>query len=201
MEPVRCGWATADAEMAAYHDQEWGVPLRDERGLFEFLTLEGAQAGLSWRTVLLRRPGYHQAFAGFDWEAVARFGPHDVDRLRADPGIIRNGAKIDATIANARALLALHGEGRTLSDLLWGFVGGEPVVNARVDLAEVPAHTPASEAMSRELRRLGFRFVGPTICYALMQATGMVNDHVVDCHRWGPLGGLVPGEGATGRGP
>lgn len=179
----RCEWAGEEPEMVAYHDLEWGVPVRDERRLFEFLVLEGAQAGLSWRTVLLRREGYRRAFAGFDPERVARFGAADVERLLADPGIVRNRAKVESAIANARAALELRAAGGTLPDLLWSFVGGEPIQNRRRGFAEVPAETAESKAMSRELKRRGFSFVGPTICYALMQATGMVNDHTTGCFR------------------
>jgi DNA-3-methyladenine glycosylase I len=179
----RCEWAGEEPAMVAYHDVEWGVPVRDERRLFELLVLEGAQAGLSWRTVLLRRDGYRRAFAGFDPERVARFGAADVERLLADPGIVRNRAKVESAIANARVTIELRAAGGTLPDLLWSFVGDEPIRNRRRSLAEVPAETPESKAMSRELRRRGFSFVGPTICYALMQATGMVNDHVTGCFR------------------
>jgi DNA-3-methyladenine glycosylase I len=183
----RCQWAGEEPAMIAYHDQEWGVPLRDERRLFEFLVLEGAQAGLSWRTVLLRRDGYRRAFSDFDPERVARFGDADVDRLLADPGIVRNRAKVTSAIANARAVLDLQQAGGSLTELLWSFVGGEPVQNRRRRLGDIPAVTAESKAMSRELKRRGFSFVGPTICYALMQATGMVNDHVVACFRHRPL--------------
>ncbi len=179
----RCEWAGEEPAMVAYHDLEWGVPVRDERRLFEFLVLEGAQAGLSWRTVLLRREGYRRAFAGFDPERVARFGAADVERLLADAGIVRNRAKVESAIANARAALELRAAGGTLPDLLWSFVGGEPIQNHRRRFAEVPAETAESKAMSRELKRRGFSFVGPTICYALMQATGMVNDHLTVCFR------------------
>lgn len=199
--------------MVRYHDEEWGTPLRDDRRLFEFLILEGAQAGLSWRTILHRREGYRRAFAGFGPEAVARFGERDVARLLADPGIVRNRRKVEGAIANARAFLALrdaatpgmvaadrrpttdpeglavHGRGGPFAEFLWSFVGGRPIVNAWKDPSQVPASTPESEAMSRALSRRGFRFVGPVICYALMQATGMVNDHLACCFRHGELGG------------
>jgi len=178
----RCAWAKGDLYFA-YHDEEWGVPLHDERALFELLILEGAQAGLAWITILRKRDGYRHAFDGFDPARVARYGAHDVKRLLADPGIVRNRLKIDAAIGNARAYLELQDGGRTLDDLLWGFVGGRAVQNARRSLAEVPAETAESKAMSKELRRLGFRFVGSTICYALTQSAGLVNDHVVDCFR------------------
>ena len=182
---TRCAWATlADPRYRAYHDLEWGVPVRDERHLFELLVLEGAQAGLSWSTILYRREGYRRAFAGFDPAAVAAFGPDDADRLLADPGIVRNRAKVSAAIEDARAVLALHEAGTTLADHLWSFVGGETIVNRFGSLDEIPAQTQVSLAMSRDLRRRGFRFVGPTICYALMQSAGIVNDHVVGCFRW-----------------
>ena len=182
----RCDWgsAFADPVYLAYHDLEWGVPLRDERGLFELLCLEGAQAGLSWSTVLHRRDGYRRAFAGFDVETVAGFGEADVERLLADPGIVRNRAKVRAAIANARATLALREAGPGLVDLLWSAVGGRPLVNRWQAVGEIPASTPESVALSRELRRRGFGFVGPTIVYAFMQSAGLVNDHQLPCYRW-----------------
>jgi len=179
----RCGWCVTDPLYVAYHDEEWGVPVRDERRLFEFLILEGAQAGLSWLTILRKRDGYRRAFDGFDAARMARYGDAERARLLADPGIVRNRLKIDAAIANARALLALHQRGATLTETLWRHVDGEPRQNTWTRLEQLPASTPVSEAMSRELKRLGFRFVGPTICYALMQATGMVNDHITGCFR------------------
>jgi DNA-3-methyladenine glycosylase I len=169
--------------MLAYHDEEWGVPERDERRLFELLTLEGAQAGLSWSTILRKREGYRRAFLGFDPEAVARLGQRDVERLLADAGIVRNRAKIESTIANARAVVALREE-EGFPALVWSAVGGEPRRNAWTSLAELPAETAESRALSRELKRRGLRFVGPTTCYALMQAAGLVNDHVVSCFRY-----------------
>jgi len=181
----RCPWCGSDPLYVAYHDHEWGVPLRDERRLFELLILEGAQAGLSWLTILRKREGYRRAFDGFDPERMARYGDADRDRLLADPGIVRNRAKVAAAVDNARALLRLYDAGGTLSETLWRHVDGEPVRNAWTDMAAVPAATPASEAMSRELRRLGFRFVGPTICYALMQSAGLVDDHLDSCFRHG----------------
>jgi DNA-3-methyladenine glycosylase I len=187
--PTRCAWCGTDPLYVAYHDTEWGVPSRDEGHLFEMLTLEGAQAGLSWLTILKKRAGYRRAFAGFDPEAIAAFGEADRARLLADPGIVRNRLKVDATIGNARALLELRHSGRSLAELLWGFVDGEPRHNAWATLAQVPASTPESDRMSRELKRLGFRFVGSTICYALMQAVGMVNDHTLDCFRHREVGG------------
>jgi DNA-3-methyladenine glycosylase I len=177
---VRCAWVPeGDPLYVAYHDEEWGVPSHDRRHLFELLVLEGAQAGLSWSTILRKREGYRRAFAGFDAERVARFGPRDVERLLGDAGIVRNRLKIESAIANARATI----ESGDLEQLLWSFVGGAPIVNRRRTLAEIPAETAESRAMSKELKRRGFRFVGPTICYALMQAAGLVNDHVVDCFR------------------
>jgi DNA-3-methyladenine glycosylase I len=179
--PVRCGWVPAgDPLYVAYHDEEWGVPSHDERHLFELLVLEGAQAGLAWSTILRKREGYRRAFAGFDVERVARFGPRDLARLLGDSGIVRNQLKIEAAIANARATIEAGG----LDELLWSFVGGRPLVNHWRTLAQVPAETGESRAMSKDLKRRGFRFVGPTICYALMQACGLVNDHVVDCFRY-----------------
>ena len=182
MSPERCGWARG-AEYERYHDQEWGVPQRDERELFELLNLEGAQAGLSWITILRKREGYRRAFAAWDPEVVAGFGEADRARLLADAGIVRNRLKVDAAIGNARALLALHAAGGTLSEVLWAGVGGVPQVNHPVSLAHVPASTPASAALSKELKRVGFRFVGPAIVYALMQSAGLVDDHVATCFR------------------
>jgi DNA-3-methyladenine glycosylase I len=178
---VRCAWGDGDAAYRAYHDGEWGRPSRDERHLFEMLVLEGAQAGLSWSTILRKRDGYRLAFAGFDPAAVAAFGDPDVARLLGDPGIVRNRLKVESAVANARAVLALRDDGTSLADLLWGFVGGAPVDRRPATLGEIPAETAESRAMSRELKRRGFRFVGPTVCYALMQAVGLVNDHVVGC--------------------
>jgi len=173
----------------AYHDEEWGVPSRDDRHLFEMLVLEGAQAGLSWSTILHKREGYRKAFEGFDAERVARFGERDVERLLADPGIVRNRLKVTAAIDNARATLAVQEERGSLADYLWEFVGGEPIVGRFRELGQIPAETDESRAMSKDLKRRGFRFVGPTICYAFMQATGMVNDHVTDCFRFAELAG------------
>lgn len=180
---TRCQWAGEQPAMVVYHDREWGVPVHDERLLFEFLILEGAQAGLSWSTVLNKRARYREVFDHFDIERIA--GYDDVKRaaLLADAGIIRNRLKIDATISNARACLELYNSGQNLDSLLWGFVEGRTIQNRWRSLSDVPTQTTESETMSRELKKLGFRFVGPTICYALMQATGMVNDHTVDCFR------------------
>lgn len=182
--PTRCEWAPAgDPAYLEYHDREWGVPSHDDRHLFEMLVLEGAQAGLSWSTILRRRDGYRRAFAGFDPERVAAFGDRDRARLLADPGIVRNRAKIDAAIGNARATLDVRGEHGSLDAFLWSLVGGAPRTNAWRALADIPAETEESRRMSRELKRRGYRFVGPTMCYAFMQAVGMVNDHVVGCFR------------------
>ena len=179
----RCGWATSDLVYLAYHDEEWGVPVHDDRRLFEMLILEGAQAGLSWITILKRREGYRRAFEGFDPERIARYGKRDVERLLADPGIIRNRAKVEATIKNAKAYLDLVEEAGSLDRFLWQFVGGKPKVNRWKTLQEIPAETPESKAMSKELKRRGFGFVGSTICYAFMQAVGMVDDYVLTCFK------------------
>jgi DNA-3-methyladenine glycosylase I len=169
--------------MMAYHDEEWGVPSRDDVHLFELLVLEGAQAGLSWATILKKRAGYRRAFDGFDVRRVARYDDDDVARLLGDAGIVRNRAKIESTIANARAVLKVREDFGSLSDYLWGFVDGEPTVNSWRRMSDLPSETPASKTMSRDLKRRGFRFVGPTTCYAFMQAAGLVNDHVVHCFR------------------
>jgi DNA-3-methyladenine glycosylase I len=184
-EKKRCVWARGD--QMQYHDREWGVPLHDDRALFELLVLEGAQAGLSWSTILRKRDAYRRAFAGFDPVRVARFTARDVQRLLRDPGIVRNRAKIRATIDNARAVLEVQREHGSLDRYLWKFVDGQPVQNRWRAHRQLPALTPASQAMSRELRSRGFRFVGPTICYAFMQSAGLVNDHTVDCFRWSAL--------------
>lgn len=183
---IRCEWVPAgDPLYVAYHDEEWGVPSHDDRHLYEMLTLEGAQAGLSWATILRKREGYRRAFAGFDATAVARFGPADVERLLGDPGIVRNRLKVESAIVNARCVLAVQDELGSLDAYLWGFVEGEPLVGRWRTLGEIPAETADSRAMSRDVKRRGFRFVGPTVCYAFMQATGLVNDHVVSCFRFG----------------
>lgn len=173
--------------MVAYHDEEWGTPLHEDRALFEFLVLEGAQAGLSWSTILNRREGYRRAFAGFDPEKVARFTERRIEKLLTDPGIIRNRAKVTAAVTNARAFVAVQEEFGSFDAYIWGLVDGAPVRNRWTRLADIPASTTESEAMSKDLKRRGFRFVGPTICYAHMQATGMVNDHLVSCFRYGEL--------------
>ena len=183
--PKRCDWVPdGDALYLAYHDEEWGVPSRDDRHLYEMLVLEGAQAGLSWSTILRKRDGYRRAFAEFDPDRVARFGDADVVRLMADPGIVRNRLKIESAVANARATLEARRELGSLAEYVWSFVGGEPMQNRWRTIAEVPSETAESKAMSRDMKRRGFRFVGPTVCYAFMQATGLVNDHTVDCDRY-----------------
>lgn len=179
----RCPWCGTDPLYIAYHDTEWGVPCTDERTLFEFLILEGAQAGLSWITILRKRENYRRAFDHFDASLIARYDEKDLVRLLKDEGIVRNRLKIEAAITNARALLALHEEGGSLNDLLWSVVGGQPLTNQFQTPDEVPAVTDASRTLSRELAQRGFKFVGPTICYALLQATGRVNDHLLSCPR------------------
>jgi DNA-3-methyladenine glycosylase I len=178
----RCPWAAVEPNIT-YHDEEWGVPVHDDRTLFEFLTLEGAQAGLSWTTILKKRENYREAFDDFRAEKIARYGARDVKRLLANPGIVRNRLKIAATIQNAKAFLAVRKEFGSFDSYLWSFVGGKPRQNRWRRMSQVPAHTPESDAMSRDLARRGFKFVGSTICYALMQAVGMVNDHLVGCPR------------------
>ena len=184
-EMPRCPWATTEPAIA-YHDEEWGVPVHDDRRLFEFLVLEGAQAGLSWITILKKRENYRKAFDGFRADKIARYGARDVKRLLADSGIVRNRLKIAATVENAKALLRLQRE-TTLDAYLWSFVGGRPKQNRWRTLSQVPARTAESDAMSRDLLRRGFKFVGSTICYALMQATGIVNDHLMTCPRYKEL--------------
>jgi DNA-3-methyladenine glycosylase I len=184
----RCGWAPLeDTAYLAYHDEEWGVPVHDDRRLFEMLTLEGAQAGLSWATILHKREGYRRAFAGFDAAKVARFDAKKVERLLQDPSIVRNRLKVESTISNARATLSVQKELGSLDTYLWGLAGGAPIVNRWRTLADIPAETPISRALSKDLKRRGFRFVGPTVCYAFMQATGMVQDHELSCFRYAEL--------------
>jgi len=182
-ESARCPWAGTDPLYVAYHDEEWGVPSRDDRHLFEMLILEGAQAGLSWITILRKRDGYRRAFAGFDPAKVARFGPLDAERLLADAGIVRNRLKVESAIGNAKAFLTLQEEAGSFCGWLWAFVDGEPVRNAFREMRAVPAKTPLAERISKDLRKRGFRFVGPTIVYAYLQAVGVVNDHLVGCPR------------------
>jgi DNA-3-methyladenine glycosylase I len=201
---ARCPWAGDDPVYVAYHDEEWGVPLHDERALFELLVLEGFQAGLSWITILRKREAFRRAFDGFDPERMARFRPSRVEKLLADPGIVRHRGKIEGAVANAKALLALHREGKSLAVLAWDAVGGATIVNRFRARAEVPAETEESRALSKALRARGFTFVGSTICYAFMQSAGMVNDHLTGCFRHRALAPLslsqVPG-GLGGRSP
>jgi DNA-3-methyladenine glycosylase I len=184
---IRCAWAGSDPLYQAYHDLEWGVPVHDDRMLFEFLTLEGAQAGLSWITILKKRAAYRTAFAGFDPEAVARFDEARSAELLANPGIVRNRLKVASAVSNARAFLQIQEEFGSFDAYQWRFVDGSPLQNAWKSIQEVPASTPVSDALSRDLKQRGFRFVGSTICYAHMQAIGMVNDHTVNCFRWREL--------------
>jgi DNA-3-methyladenine glycosylase I len=187
MQKTRCAWVGDDPLSVAYHDLEWGVPLHDERRLFEFLVLEGAQAGLSWMTILRKRDSYRDAFAGFDPIQVARFDEAKFQELLQNPGIMRNRLKIQAAIANARAFLEVQREFGSFDAYVWGFVGGKPIQNHWESLSELPAQTADSQALSKDLKKRGFRFIGPTICYAFMQAVGMVNDHTVDCYRHAEL--------------
>ena len=179
----RCGWCGDDPLYVQYHDEEWGVPVFDDRKLFEMLVLEGAQAGLSWITVLRKRENYRRAFDDFTIEKVARYNSQDIERLLGDAGIVRNRLKVESAIKNARNILAVRDQHESFSDFLWGFVDNSPIQNAWRSLAEIPASTRESDLMSKELKRLGFGFVGSTICYALMQSVGMVNDHLTDCFR------------------
>jgi DNA-3-methyladenine glycosylase I len=186
---ARCPWAGSDPLYIDYHDREWGVPLHDERRLFEMLVLEGAQAGLSWITILRKRDHYRTAFDGFDPATVARYSKARVERLLRNPGIVRNRLKVEAAVTNARAFLAVQEACGSFDTYVWRFVGGTPLINSWTSMRQIPARTPESDAMSRDLRQRGFTFVGPTICYAHMQATGMVNDHLVSCFRYGDCGG------------
>lgn len=186
----RCPWCGTDPLYVAYHDHEWGVPVRDDRTFFEFLVLESAQAGLSWLTILRKRENFRRAFEGFDAERVARMDEARVEALLADPGIIRNRRKIEATLANARAFLRVQEEWGTFTRYLWDFVDGTPVRNRWTSPAEVPATTPLAERLSRDMKARGFKFLGPTVLYAHLQATGLVNDHLVDCFRWEEVGRL-----------
>lgn len=180
---TRCQWAESDPLYIQYHDTEWGVPLHDDRKLFEFLILEGAQAGLSWITILKKRDNYREAFDGFNPERIAGYGPGEIRKLMSDKGIIRNKLKIESAVGNARAFLAVQEEFGSFDAYIWRFTNGKPIKNAWKTLAEIPAKTVESVAMSNDLKKRGFKFVGPTICYAHMQATGMVNDHLTDCFR------------------
>jgi DNA-3-methyladenine glycosylase I len=180
----RCEWATRSALEQFYHDVEWGVPVHDDRSLFEFLILEGAQAGLSWSTILRKREGYRKAFDDFDARKIVRYSEHDVSRLLANPEIIRNRLKINASVTNAKAFLQVQEQVGSFDRYIWQFVDGTPIQNSWKKMTDIPSSTPESAAMSKDLRKRGFRFVGPTICYAFMQAVGMVNDHVVECFRY-----------------
>jgi len=184
---TRCGWARTPLGIA-YHDREWGVPVHDDHTLFEFLILEGAQAGLSWETILKKREGYRAAFGEFDPERVARFTPARIEKLLADPSIVRNRLKVESAVRNAKAFQLVQREHGTFAGYLWEFVGGAPQVNRWRTLREVPARTPKSDALSKDLARRGFKFVGSTICYAFMQAVGIVNDHTLDCFRYERVG-------------
>lgn len=186
---VRCEWAGTDPAMVAYHDDEWGVPQHDDHRLFEKISLEGAQAGLSWSTILNKREGYRRAFSGFDPAKVARFTPAKIERLMLDPGIVRNRMKIESTVTNARAAILVQRELGSLDAYLWAFVDGEPIVNRTRKLGDLPAQTAISVMMSKDMKKRGFRFVGPTTMYALMQSVGMVNDHTTRCFRYAELGG------------
>jgi len=186
----RCGWCGDDPLYVAYHDEEWGVPIHDERTLFEFLILEGAQAGLSWSTILKKREGYRRAFADFEAAEVARFGDERIATLLNDPGIVRNRLKVRSAVANAQAFLKVQDDWGSFSEYIWSFVDGQPIQNAWHSLSEIPATTPLAEKISKDLKARGFRFVGPTIVYAHMQATGMVNDHLVDCFRYPEIAAL-----------
>jgi DNA-3-methyladenine glycosylase I len=185
----RCPWARTELSIV-YHDREWGVPLHDDRALFELLILEGAQAGLSWETILKKRDNYRLAFDDFDAAKIARYDRRKIKRLLADPGIVRNRLKIAAAVGNAKAFLAVQKESGSFDAYIWQFVGGRPLRNRRRALKEIPARTAVSDAMSRDLSRRGFKFVGSTICYAFMQAVGMVNDHVADCFRYAQINGI-----------
>ena len=183
----RCEWATRSDLEQSYHDNEWGRPIHDDRSLFEFLVLEGAQAGLSWSTILRKREGYRKAFDHFDARKIARYSEHDVSRLLANPEIIRNRLKINATITNARAFLQVQEQFGSFAQYIWQFVNGRPIQNSWEKMTDIPSSTPLSAAMSKDLQKRGFKFVGTTICYAFMQAVGMVNDHVVSCFRYKKL--------------
>lgn len=188
---VRCPWSLHSPLERDYHDAEWGVPTAEDRRLFEFLVLESAQAGLSWLTILRKRQGYGAAFADFEPLAVSRFGPVEVERLLANPAIVRNRKKIEAAVGNARAFLELQAAHGSFARYIWGFVDGRPRVNRWTEVGQVPAVTPLAETLAKDMKRRGFRFFGPTVAYAHMQATGMVNDHLVSCHRWQPCAELA----------
>lgn len=187
-EKIRCNWCLKFDQYVRYHDEEWGVPVRDDRKHFEFLILEGAQAGLSWSTILKKREGYRKAFADFDPVKVARFTPARIEKILQDPGIVRNRLKVHAAVNNARLFLQIQKEFGSFDEYIWRFVGGKPIVNAWKSLREIPATTPESDALSKDLVKRGFKFVGSTVMYAHMQACGLVNDHLVDCWRYKQVG-------------
>jgi len=191
--PPRCPWSQSSPDYVAYHDKEWGAPVHDDRTLFEFLVLEGAQAGLSWSTILSKRDNYRRVFAGFDPARVARFTPARIEKLLQDPGIVRNRLKVESAVRNARAFLQVQEASGSFDAYVWQFVDGRPIQNAWTRMKSVPASTPVSDALSKDLKRRGFAFVGSTICYAFMQAVGMVNDHLVDCYRWREVARLAGG--------
>ena len=186
----RCAWATTEL-MIPYHDQEWGVPQHDDNVLFEFLVLEGAQAGLSWSTILAKRSAYRKAFSSFNPQKVAKYGPEKVSQLLANPGIVRNRLKIESAVRNARAFLAVQKEFGSFDGYIWQFVGSRPMVNAWRSMSQLPAQTPESVHMSKDLLKRGFSFVGPTVCYAFMQAVGMVNDHLISCFRYSEISAMI----------
>lgn len=188
----RCGWCLKFDQYIQYHDEEWGVPVHDDRVHFEFLVLEGAQAGLSWSTILKKREGYRKAFAGFDAAKVARFTPARIEKILTDPGIVRNRLKVNAAVTNAKRFLQVQKEFGSFDKYIWQFVGGRPVKNRRTDLSEIPATSPESDALSKDLIKRGFKFVGSTVIYAHMQACGLVNDHLVDCWRYRDIAKLSP---------
>jgi len=192
-EPMikRCRWCGSDPQYVAYHDEDWGVPVYDDRLLFEMLILEGAQAGLSWLTILKKRANYRKAFHDFDAERIARYGQDEIERLMHDAGIVRNRLKIESAIKNARGFLQIREELPSFADYLWQYVDGKPIINAWQDTADIPAHTPLSAQLSKDLKKRGFNFVGSTICYAFMQSIGMVNDHTTDCFRYPEINRLV----------
>ncbi|MEE8332044.1 MAG: DNA-3-methyladenine glycosylase I [Acidimicrobiia bacterium] len=185
----RCTWAGSDPLMVAYHDKEWGLPVHDDRTHFEFLVLEGAQAGLSWSTILNKREGYRRSFADFDAAKVARYSPAKIEKLLTDPSIVRNRAKVAATVSNAKAFLDLQKDEGSFNAYLWGLAGGKPIVRRRRSMSDIPATSPLSHKLSTDLKERGFRFVGPTVMYAHLQAVGVVNDHVVSCFRWSEVQG------------
>lgn len=186
-EKTRCGWAAKASPLdQKYHDEEWGRPVFDDRTWFEFLTLEGAQAGLSWSTILNKREGYRQAFDGFDYQKIARYSEAKQRQLKDNPNIIRNALKIKSTVTNAQAFIQVQAEFGSFNEYVWQFVGGQPIINHWSNMSEVPVSTPESDALSKDLKKRGFKFVGTTICYALMQATGLVNDHTIDCFCYQP---------------